>query len=162
MTAHSTCCKLSCVPSGLLRTTWSDENELPYRNMTAIEMARELGYTQLFDTLAPTIYHCLPNHVLETLQNHFHYLIKIQLHSWPHEYATIRLPELSVLTELKMPLMWFPLKSRVARVPRVSIDLAQPEVDELGCVLEADISSLGFHVPAGRQRIAGQGFSNTC
>ncbi|KAH6667471.1 hypothetical protein B0J14DRAFT_704554 [Halenospora varia] len=102
----------------LLRTSWTDSSELPYRRMTAAEIARELGYTDLFTLLAPTIYHCVPYDVLATLQEHFHGLIRLQLHQLPQELANLRLPELVVLTELRVPLMWFPLKPAVTGSPR--------------------------------------------
>jgi hypothetical protein len=88
--------------------------------MTAAEIARELGFTDLYDILAPVIYHCVPNAVLATLQTHFHDLIRFDLRGAAQELATLRLPDLVVLTELRMPMMWFPLKSRRLNGIRVS------------------------------------------
>jgi hypothetical protein len=97
--------------------------------MTAAEIARELGYTDLFTVLAPTIYHCVPYDVLATLQEHFHGLIRLQLHQLPQELANLRLPELVVLTELRVPLMWFPLKPAVTGSARVGcVSLLCPKV----------------------------------
>jgi hypothetical protein len=88
--------------------------------MTAAEIARELGFTDLYDVLAPVIYHCVPSTVLAMLQTHFHDLIRFDLRGATQELATLRLPDLAVLTELKMPMMWFPLKSRKLNGLRVS------------------------------------------
>lgn len=88
--------------------------------MTAAEIARELGFTDLYDILAPIIYHCVPSAVLAMLQTHFHDLIRFDLRGATQELTTLRLPELVVLTELRMPMMWFPLKSRRLNGVRVS------------------------------------------
>jgi hypothetical protein len=108
-------------PSGLLRTAWTNSGELPHRDMTAAEIARELGFTDLYDILAPIIYHCVPSAVLAMLQTHFHDLIRFDLRGATQELATLRLPDLVVLTELRMPMMWFPLKSRRLNGVRVSL-----------------------------------------
>jgi hypothetical protein len=88
--------------------------------MTASEIARNLGYTNLDAILAPIIYHCVPHPVLATLQTHFHDLIRDDLHTLAHEVADLRFPDLVVLTELRIPLMWFPLKPRGLKKVRVS------------------------------------------
>lgn len=88
--------------------------------MTAAEIARNLGYTDLYTVLAPIIYHFVPHAVLTTLQAHFHDLIRNDLRARPHEIAELRLPDLVVLTELRVPLMWFPLKPEGPKKVRVS------------------------------------------
>lgn len=90
----------------LLRTVWTDPEEFLYRNMTAADIAREIGYTEVLEILAPRIYHTIPHDVLATLRTHFHSLICEDVNETSH----LRLPDLDVLTELKEPLMWFPLK----------------------------------------------------
>ncbi|OKL58457.1 hypothetical protein UA08_06368 [Talaromyces atroroseus] len=102
----------------LLRTAWTDPAELPYRDMTAAEIAYELGYTHLRAILAPIVYHCIPHDVLTTLQMHFRNLIRKDLYGQSGEIASLRLPDLIVLTELKEPLMWFPLKPNPLRRSR--------------------------------------------
>ena len=88
--------------------------------MTAAEIASELGNAHLCDILAPLIYHCIPHDILATLQTHFHNLIRKDLDAQGPEVTNLRLPDLVVLTELKEPLMWFPLKPSALQRVRVS------------------------------------------
>jgi hypothetical protein len=88
--------------------------------MTAAEIAAELGYTDLCAVLAPFVYHCIPHDMLATLQTHFHDLIRKDLSGWECKIVDLRLPDLVVLTELKEPLMWFPLKPSALSRVRVS------------------------------------------
>ncbi|KAK1073934.1 hypothetical protein LTR12_001341 [Friedmanniomyces endolithicus] len=96
--------------SRLLQTMWTSSSELPYRNMTALEMAQVLGYRNLFSALSPVIHHAIPSSVLQALQRHFHSLIESDIALLPQQYS-LRLPELELLTELENPEMYFPLKS---------------------------------------------------
>lgn len=43
--------------SRTLRTVWTSPSELPFRNMTALEIARSLGFKHLFDILSPVIHY---------------------------------------------------------------------------------------------------------
>ena len=88
--------------------------------MTAAEIARDSGFSDLYNVLAPVIYHCVPSTVLATLQTHFHGLIRFHLGASSDELTNLRLPDLVVLTELRVPMMWFPLKSRGLDRVRVS------------------------------------------
>lgn len=88
--------------------------------MTAAEIARDSGFSDLYNVLAPVIYHCVPSGVLAALQTHFHDLIRFHLRASTEKLANLRLPDLVVLTELKVPMMWFPLKSRSLNRVRVS------------------------------------------
>jgi hypothetical protein len=106
--------------AGLLRTVRTDPAELPYGDMTAAEIARDSGFTELYNVLAPVIYHCIPSAVLATLQTRFHERIRLDLRDSTGELANLRLPDLVVLTELKEPMMWFPLKPRGVNGVRVS------------------------------------------
>lgn len=100
--------------------------------MTAAEIARDLGFSDLCNVLAPVIYHCVPSSVLATLQTHFHNLIRFHLRASTEEIANLRLPDLVVLTELKVPTMWFPLKSRSLNRVRVSsLSFRKEEVCQL-------------------------------
>lgn len=96
--------------SRTLQTVWTSSSELPFRNMTALEMARFLGFKHLFDVLSPIIHHSIPCATLHKLQQNFHNLIRGDLAGRP-EGAHLRLPELELLTELENPEMYFPLKS---------------------------------------------------
>ncbi|KAK0810728.1 hypothetical protein LTR75_005456 [Friedmanniomyces endolithicus] len=96
--------------SRLLQTMWTSSSELPYRNMTALEMAQVLGYRSLFSALSPVIHHAMPSSVLQALQRRFHSLIESDVVLLPQQYS-LRLPELELLTELENPAMYFPLKS---------------------------------------------------
>jgi hypothetical protein len=78
--------------------------------MTVAEIARELGYTHFCGILAPFVYQCIPHRVLASLQKDFHNLIRKDLQKQKCRIADFRLPDLVVLTEMKEPLMWFPLK----------------------------------------------------
>ncbi|KAM3074467.1 hypothetical protein ACMFMG_002729 [Clarireedia jacksonii] len=84
--------------------------DLPHASMTALEIAQYLGAAHLEPVLAPLIYHAVPNHVMSRLQERFHGLVREDLGR--HATKGLRLPELDVLGELRMPLMWFPLRKR--------------------------------------------------
>lgn len=94
--------------TGTVRTRYTG-GEFQYEDLTPAAIARELGYSHLFDILAPVMRHYIPANDLINLQSHFHDLIRQDMegivkmhHHW--------LPELSVLTELERPEMWFPVK----------------------------------------------------
>ena len=99
------------LPPGLLRTAWTNPSELPNRNMTALEIAMAIGRSDLVDLLNSEILYPISHTILTTLQIHFHNLIRSSLSARPNELAFLRLPDLLVLTELEVPMMWFPLKS---------------------------------------------------
>jgi len=106
---------------GTLRTNWSDPQEFDYTDLCAIEIAREHGYSHLFEVLAPVIRNAVPSLVLQKLQDRFHDIIGNDLAEFTnHEH--LRLPQLSQLTEMLIPQMWFPLKALVdhsSKSPRV-------------------------------------------
>jgi hypothetical protein len=91
---------------GTLCTTYTDENEFAHRDLTPLEMARELGYKHLFELLTPVIRHSIPNHILTALEAIFHKIICDDI-SEEQEEPVLRLPELGVLTELDIPMMDF-------------------------------------------------------
>ena len=99
------------VPPGLLRTAWTSPSELPNRNMTALEIATAIGRWELVELLNLEVLYPISLTNLTTLQMHFHNLIRSNLSARPNELAALRLPDLLVLTELEVPMMWFPLKS---------------------------------------------------
>ena len=96
---------------GLLRTAWTSPSELPNRNMTALEIAMAIGRWELVDVLSSEILYPVSHPILTTLQTRFHNLIRSNLSARPNELTALRLPDLLVLTELEVPMMWFPLKS---------------------------------------------------
>jgi hypothetical protein len=96
--------------SRTLRTVWTSSSELPFRKMTALEIARFLGFKHLYSVLSPVIHHTVPCATLHKLQQNFHYLIQRDLTGRP-ENVHLRLPELELLTELENPEMYFPLTS---------------------------------------------------
>ena len=99
------------LPPGLLRTAWTNPSELPNRNMTALEIAMAIGHWEIVDVLNSEILYPVSHPILTILQTHFHNLIRSNLSARPNELAALRLPDLPVLTELELPMMWFPLKS---------------------------------------------------
>jgi hypothetical protein len=101
---------------GTLRTNWSDPQEFDYTDLCAIEIAQEHGYSHLFEVLAPVIRNAVPNSVLEKLTDRFHNIIRNDLASFTNQ-EHLRLPQLSPLTEMIHPEMWFPLKAVVGHGP---------------------------------------------
>ncbi|KAJ9503872.1 hypothetical protein H2202_001011 [Exophiala xenobiotica] len=95
--------------SRMQRTLWTSSSELPHKSMTALEMARFLGFRHLYDVLSPVLHHTIPHATLDKLQQNFHELIRGHL-AGLREGANLRLPELELLIELQNPEMYFPLK----------------------------------------------------
>ena len=117
------------LPPGLLRTAWINPSELPNRNMTAVEMAMAIGRWELVDVLNSEILYSISHSILTTLQTHFHNLIRSNLYARPYELAALRLPDLLVLTELELPMMWFPLKSEgPTKKPRLEVRDSDPDI----------------------------------
>lgn len=79
-------------------------------DLTAIVIARRLGYDDIYSILAPVIRHALPAATLTFLQARFHELLWAELEDCgPLPLGGIRLPPLAALTELERPEVWFPL-----------------------------------------------------
>ena len=96
--------------------------------MTALEIAMAIGRWDLVDLLNSEILYPISHTILTTLQIHFHNLIRSSLSARPNELAVLRLPDLLVLTELEVPVMWFPLKSEgPTRSPRVEMRDSDPD-----------------------------------
>lgn len=93
--------------AGTLRSQWTPG--FSYPNMTALEMAQDLGYQTLYSILSPVIHQPVPADILAVLQDKFHDLIRKDLGDRV-EQEYINLPVLEVLTELELPQMWFPVK----------------------------------------------------
>jgi hypothetical protein len=102
--------------------TCSTRNEFRFPDMTAGEIARELGFSYLSNILVPVIRHYIPARILLDLQDKLHSLIRKDLddEAIPIEY--LRLPELIVLTELQEPEMWFPIQTKTNQ-GRVSLHI---------------------------------------
>ncbi|KAH1433938.1 hypothetical protein KXX32_000986 [Aspergillus fumigatus] len=96
---------------GAFRTlpTKKTKGEFRYQDLTAVEIARELGYSDLWAILTPVIRHFVPARILMNLEQKFHVLIHAELAGFAH-LKYLRLPQLVVLTELENPQMWFPIQ----------------------------------------------------
>ncbi|KAM0110706.1 hypothetical protein V6000_003688 [Aspergillus fumigatus] len=96
---------------GAFRTlpTKKTKGEFRYQDLTAVEIARELGYSDLWEILTPVIRHFVPARILMNLEQKFHELIHAELAGFAH-LKYLRLPQLVVLTELENPQMWFPIQ----------------------------------------------------
>ena len=86
--------------------------------MTPLEIAQELGYSELYSVLSPVIHQPVPATTLVNLQARFHAIIRTELGDRV-DSEHIYLPELEVLTELEVPRMCFPVKS-AGNFPAVS------------------------------------------
>ena len=95
---------------------------MPYPDMTASEIARELGYVYLEKLLTPTILHHLPTRVAVGLEDQLHRLLN-QILGDDIQRLCLRLPEISVLTELEQPTMDIVLPN-TARIGVVSTTLS--------------------------------------
>ncbi|RHZ66867.1 uncharacterized protein CDV56_105112 [Aspergillus thermomutatus] len=96
---------------GAFRTlpTARTKGEFRYQDLTAVEIAREVGYSDLWDILTPVIRHFVPARVLIDLEQKLHELIHTELAGFALP-KYLRLPQLVVLTELENPEMWFPIQ----------------------------------------------------
>ena len=97
--------------------------------MTALEIAMAIGRWELVDLLNSETLYPISHTILTTLQIHFHNLIRSSLSARPNELAVLRLPDLLVLTELEVPMMWFPLKSEgPTKSPRMEMRDSSPDI----------------------------------
>ncbi|KAK5123182.1 hypothetical protein LTR85_003380 [Meristemomyces frigidus] len=89
-------------------TRWANDM-LGFRDLTAAEIARTMGFSHLSRELAPVIYHPLPPATLARLESQLHATMRQDLKrcSWS---SSLVLPDLNALTELKVPNMWFPIQ----------------------------------------------------
>ena len=74
-----------------------------------------MGYRHLFEILTPVVRHPLPNDTIRALQQQLHRLLKTLIQDETFALR-LRLPELSVVTELEHPVIWFPIFSSRARL----------------------------------------------
>jgi hypothetical protein len=90
--------------------TSQTKGEFQFSDLTPIEIARELGYDDIYSILAPVVRHALPAVTLTFLQAKFHELLQAELEECgPLPPEGIRLPPLAALTDPELPEMWFPL-----------------------------------------------------
>jgi hypothetical protein len=110
--------------------TKKTKGEFRYQDLTAVEIAREVGYSDLWEILTPVIRHFVPARVLMDLEQKFHELIHAELAGFAH-LKYLRLPQLVVLTELENPEMWFPIQpqSQHGRVCHPSAHSLKPTTD---------------------------------
>jgi hypothetical protein len=95
---------------GALRSLRTRHSDLSHQDLTAGEIAQQMGYYHLTDILAPTILHPVPPKTIARLQALFHEMIRADC---PEDEFLI-LPDINVLTELRTPEMWFPVSKRTA------------------------------------------------
>ncbi|KAJ7879414.1 hypothetical protein B0H13DRAFT_2543655 [Mycena leptocephala] len=89
-----------------LRTIESDD--------TPLDIARKFRHTHLYDILAPVIRHPLPNKTILQLEKSLHDIIQAECESNEEDIermgkSATRYPEVTVLTEMVIPLIWFPI-----------------------------------------------------
>ena len=110
---------------GTLRTRKTDSH-FSHQDITAADIARDSEHADIADMLAPVIYHSVPQQTLARLESQFHKLISADL---GERVAHLVLPDLVALTELKVPIMWFPVdeqgesKKRVVSLERRCCDM---------------------------------------
>ncbi|KAI9717673.1 MAG: hypothetical protein M1812_004618 [Candelaria pacifica] len=88
---------------------WKSVRTIRGEDITPLEMAQKYGHTHLFDILAPVIRHTIPLKVMLGLQENLHNKIWKSIDEQERGHFKLRLPDISVLTELEVPDMWFPI-----------------------------------------------------
>jgi len=126
--------------------TKKTKGEFRYQDLTAVEIARELGYSDLWEILTPVIRHFVPARILMNLEQKFHELIHAELAGFAH-LKYLRLPQLVVLTELENPQMWFPIQP-----PSQHRRVRHPSAHSLKQTTDCD---LGIFVSSGWSRTGG-------
>lgn len=81
--------------------------DLAYHDLTPLDIAREMKSSNLIEILSPVIHHPIPHRILARLQALFHEMIRADL----EDVEALRLPDLTPLTELRSPEMWFPIRN---------------------------------------------------
>lgn len=119
-------CQTYWSEAGTLRTRWT---KFSYLDMTPLELAQDLGYSELYAVLAPILRWSVPAATLSSLQRRFHAIIYTDLGDCV-ESEHMYLPELVVLTELAIPQMWFPIKGTKIS-PAVSLTWCQSHPSSL-------------------------------
>ena len=82
----------------------TNPEELPYRQMTALEIAKFNGFEHLYEVLTPKIHHVVPAATLGNLPERLHSLVIDNMQGRPERFHL----RLNVLTSLEVPEMWFP------------------------------------------------------
>lgn len=78
---------------------------------TPLEVARQHGWTHLYDALNPIVRRPLHFQILHKLQSRLHDLIREAFKTDPEAHLEcFRLPELEILTEFEHSTLWFPLQ----------------------------------------------------
>jgi hypothetical protein len=102
------------------------------QKLTPLDIAKKSGFASLYDILTPHIYHIIPANYLTTVEEQFHKLIEENSSTNNDNAEVIRgvhdsfqLPQLSLLTEIKDPEMWFPIScgthKKVSLFPRFEL-----------------------------------------
>lgn len=125
--------------------TKETHGEFRYPDLTAVEIAREVGYSDLWGILTPVVRHYVPARVLIDLEQRFHELVHAELAGFAL-LKYLRLPQLVVLTELENPEMWFPIQpqSQHGRVGYPRAHCLKPSTDfDLGILVSFGWSRTG-------------------
>jgi hypothetical protein len=125
--------------------TKETHGEFRYPDLTAVEIAREVGYSDLWGILTPVIHHYVPARLLIDPEQKFHELIHAELAGFA-VLKYLRLPQLVVLTELENPEMWFPTQpeTKHGRVCRPFAHSLKPSTDfHLGILVSFGWSRTG-------------------
>ncbi|KAI9697798.1 MAG: hypothetical protein M1836_004474 [Candelina mexicana] len=102
---------------------WRSIRTIRGEDITPLEMAQKHGHTHLFDILAPVIRHTIPLKVMLSLQENLHSRMWKSMDEEEKAHFKLRLPDISVLTELEVPDMWFPVDpERTDRGFYISLD----------------------------------------
>ncbi|KAJ7041809.1 hypothetical protein C8F04DRAFT_1078810 [Mycena alexandri] len=124
-----------------LRTIKSD--------LTPLDIARQFQHAHLYNILAPVIHHPLPSKTILNLEQSLHQVIQTECNlndedvEWMHKSAT-RYPEVTLLTEMVIPLIWFPIN--------------EEDVNTRGFFIRLDGREIVVKSPYGRQfRISANG-----
>lgn len=80
----------------------------PYQDMTPLDIARSAGFDHLYEVLSPVIRHTVAPQTILGLERKIHELIRHN-EAVESRLAGLRLPDLSVLLELEVMEMWFPV-----------------------------------------------------
>ena len=105
----------------------------PYEGMTPLDVARSSGFEHLYEILSPVIKHTVPPKTLVVLEQKLHDLI-LREEGTDDRLAGLRLPDLSVLLELEIMEMWFPVTalSEYVRIPFLLSGSSSPLLTQQG------------------------------
>ncbi|KAK4895067.1 hypothetical protein LTR49_028320 [Elasticomyces elasticus] len=98
------------IAKGGLCTLRSRSSEFTYIDMTPVELAKKLGYSELVQALTPRIHSPVPRQTLTILESNFHSMIRRDLGE-RIDREHLYLPVLEVMTELDDDAVWFEVQN---------------------------------------------------